>query len=153
MSEAADASLERPGSAVRAAECDHSRYDGNKPLGQIEDDIARTRMRLTAAIKALGQELAPRRFLDNGAEALQDSLEPQSDLFRDQVRAYAIPLALVAAGLGWLFAVKSRNWRRQQVSSAGATPVQAAEMGETPALVPIEANVADPLAPAALADK
>jgi len=49
MGEDTDVNSTRHGSAAQAAEADRGRYDGNKPFEQIEYDIARTRLRLSAA--------------------------------------------------------------------------------------------------------
>ena len=153
MDEEADARSTRPSSAVRAAEADRGRYAANKPLEQIENDIARTRVRLSAAIEALEEELAPHRVIENGAEVLRDALEPRSGSLSDQIRAYAIPLALIATGLGWLFVLRRRHWRNHPAGSPGETPAEAVETGETPAPAPIYANVLDPPEPVPLADK
>jgi uncharacterized protein DUF3618 len=152
MGDEADANPTRPALAAQAADADRSRYDGNKPLGQIEDDIARTRVRLGVAIEALGQELAPGRLIENSADAFRDSLKPQADWLRNQVRTVAVPLALITTGLGWLFAVRSRYWRSQLVGSPREAPAEAVEMGETPAPAPIEAHATNPPEPVSLAD-
>jgi Protein of unknown function (DUF3618) len=150
MDEEADAIATRPSSAVRAAEDKRGVYDGNKPLGQIEEDIARTRVRLSAAIEALEEELAPHRVIENGAEVLRDALEPRSGSLGDQVRAYVIPLALIATGLGWLFALRTRNWRSRLDASPRETPAGAVETGETPAPAAASSNVVEPVEPVSL---
>src|SRR5690349_9155667 len=76
-------------------------YDGSKPPSEIEEDIARTRVRLSAAINALERELVPARVIEASTEMLRSSLEPAPGPFRQQAWAYAIPLALIATGLGW----------------------------------------------------
>ena len=153
MDEEADAIAARPGPAVRVAEGDRGLYDENKPLGQIEEDIARTRVRLSAAIEALEHELAPRRVIENSAEVLRDSLEPRSGSFRDQMQAYAIPLALIATGLSWLFALRRRNWQSDLAAGPGETPAEAVETSETPAPAAAYTNVAERAEPVPLADE
>jgi len=153
MDEQADAIATRPGPAVRADEGDRGPYDRNKPLGQIEEEIARTRVRLSAAIEALEHQLAARRVIENSAEMLRGSLEPRSDSFRDQLRAYAIPLALIATGLGWLFALRRRNWQSDLATGPSETPAEAVETGETPAPAAAYTNVVEPAEPVPLADE
>jgi uncharacterized protein DUF3618 len=82
--------------------------EGSAPLRVIEDDIARTRVRLSATIEALERELAPRRVLENGAQVLRDSLEPRPCPFRDQVWAYAIPAS----------ADRDRSWLALRTAAA-----------------------------------
>src|SRR5215813_14194278 len=119
-------------------------YDGNKSPAAIEEDIARTRVRLSATIEALERELAPDRVLERSTLVLRNSLEPAPGSFREQVWAYAIPLALIATGLGWLFAVRRSSRREDTPSSLPETPVDAVEAGETPIPAPCYANVIDP---------
>ena len=51
-------------------------YNSDKPLHEIEDDIARTRVRLGATIEALERELAPARVV----QVLRNSLEPPAGI-------------------------------------------------------------------------
>jgi hypothetical protein len=153
MGEDTDVNSTRHGSAAQAAEADRGRYDGNKPFEQIEYDIARTRLRLSAAIEALEEELAPHRVIENGAEVLRGALEPRSGSLRDEIRAYAIPLALIASGLGWLFVLRHRYWRSDLAGGPGETPAEAVETGETPAPAAIYANMVDPPEPVTLTDE
>jgi Protein of unknown function (DUF3618) len=98
-----------------------ARYDSAKPLQVIEEDIARTRLRLSATINALERELTPHRVIENGAEMLRKSLEPRPGPFRDQVWAYAIPLALIVSGLGWLFVLRQRSHPSDIPSAIGVS--------------------------------
>ena len=50
-------------------------YDGNTPPQAIEEDIARTRVRLSATIEALKRELAPQQVLERGTELLRSFLD------------------------------------------------------------------------------
>src|SRR5689334_23594360 len=61
-------------------------YNGSKPAKEIEEDIARTRVRLSATIEALERELTPNRVLERSAELLRSSIEPAPGSFRDQDR-------------------------------------------------------------------
>ena len=106
-------------------------YDGSKPPQAIEEDIARTRVRLSATIEALERELAPHRVLERSTELLRSSLEPAPGSFRTQTRAYAIPLALIATGLGWLFLLRKRSYQPQTPASIGEMPAEEVELGET----------------------
>jgi hypothetical protein len=107
-------------------------YDASKPPHAIEEDIARTRVRLSATIEALERELAPDRVLERSTELLRSSLEPAPGPFRTQIWAYAIPLALITTGLGWLFLLRRRSYQPETPASFGEMPAEEVEMGETP---------------------
>lgn len=153
MDKERDAIATRSGPAVPGAEDDRGSYDANKPLHEIEEDIARTRVRLSATIEALERELAPRRFMDNAAEVLRDALEPSPGSSRDLVSPYAIPLALIATGLGWVFMLRRRKWQATAPANSGKASASAVETGEAPARAPLYADVVDPAEPVSLADK
>jgi hypothetical protein len=106
-----DATATRPSSAAQVPEDDRASYDGNKPPHEIEKDVARTRVRLNATIEALERELTPRRVIDMAHGTLRASLEPLAGPSRDRIATYAIPLALIAAGLGGLFMLRGRGYR------------------------------------------
>jgi len=135
------------------AEYPRSEYDGDKPLREIEEDIARTRVRLSATIDALERELAPARVVEKGAEALWKSLEPGPAPVRNQLWAYAIPLAMIVAGLGWLVALRRNNWGTGLPSEFGELPAEAIEVGETPMPVPPYAGLSQPVEPVSLIDQ
>ena len=128
-------------------------YDGSKPPSEIEEDIARTRVRLSAAIDALERELVPARVIEASTEMLRSALEPAPGPFRQQVWAYAIPLALIATGLGWLFVLRRRTYEADLPSSFGEMPVEAVELGETPTAGPFNADLASPAEPVALVEQ
>jgi len=131
MNKEADAIATSSGSATHVAEDGRGSYHGNKPLREIEDDIARTRVRFSPTIEALERKLlTPGRVIDNAAEALRGSLKPPADLSRGQAAAYAIPMALIAAGLGWLFMLRRRNWQADASADYGKGP---SSVAETPA--------------------
>jgi hypothetical protein len=127
-------------------------YDGSKPPSEIETDIARTRVRLSAAIDALGRELTPARLIESSTEVLRNSLEPAPGPSRRQAWAYAIPLALIATGLGWLFFLRRQTYEADLPSSFGEMPAEAVELGETPTSAPF-ADLASPTEPVALVDQ
>jgi len=120
-------------------------YDGSKAPDRIEEDIARTRARLSATIAALEDELAPARVLEQGTEMLRNSLEPAPGPFRQQVWAYAIPLALIVTGLGWLFMLRRRTYQGDLPSSYGELPAEAVETGENPIAAPSYDDLAEPV--------
>jgi Protein of unknown function (DUF3618) len=128
-------------------------YNGSKPPYAIEEDIARTRVRLSATIEALERELAPDRILEKSTDLLRSSLEPGPGSFREQAWAYAIPLALIATGLGWLFTLRRRSYRPQTPASFGEMPGEAVETGETPNPAPSYADVVGPVEPVSLVDE
>ena len=128
-------------------------YDGSKPPSEIEEDIARTRVRLSAAIDALERELVPARAIEASTEMLRSALEPAPGPFRQQVWAYAIPLALIATGLGWLFVLRRRTYEADLPSSFGEMPAEAVELGETPTPVAFGADLASPAEPVALVEQ
>jgi len=151
MDQGMDGKATRSSAAVPVAEA--ASYDGNKPPHAIEEDIARTRVRLGATIEALEHELAPRRVIENSAEMLRRSLEPRPGPFRDQVRGYAIPLALIATGLGWLFVLRRRSHQPDIPSNFGDTPADAATANETPSPAPCYPGVIDRVEPVPLVDE
>jgi hypothetical protein len=131
----------------RTAATQPGAYDGSKPPHAIEEDIARTRVRLSATIDALERELAPQRVLERSTELLRSSLEPAPGSFRTQAWAYAIPLALIATGLGWLFLLRRRSYQPETPASFGEMPAEAVEEGETPTPAPAFADLAGPVEP------
>jgi hypothetical protein len=128
-------------------------YDGNKSPSEIEEDIARTRVRLSAAIDALERELAPARVIETSTEVLRNALEPAPGALRQQVWAYAIPLALIATGLGWLFFLRRQTYEAELPSSFGELPAEAVELGETPTPETLHADLASPAESVALAEQ
>ena len=119
----------------------------------IEEDIARTRVRLSATIEALEQELAPHRVLERSTELLRSSLEPAPGPFRTQIWAYAIPLALITTGLGWLFLLRKRSYQPETPASFGEMPAEEVELGETPKPAPSLVDSAGPIEPVLLVDE
>jgi Protein of unknown function (DUF3618) len=133
-----------PDHAAAITEKGRELYDGDKPPHEIEEDIARTRVQLGSTIEALGREMAPRRVGERSVEVLRRALEPGQGPFRDQGWAYAIPLALILTGLGWLFALRRRAWQAERCAEA---PAGAAAMGETSAPASACADDAGPADP------
>jgi hypothetical protein len=131
----------------RTAATQPGAYDGSKPPHAIEEDIARTRVRLSATIDALERELAPQRVLERSTELLRSSLEPAPGSFRTQAWAYAIPFALIATGLGWLFLLRRRSYQPETPAGFGEMPAEAVEEGETPTPAPGFADLAGPVEP------
>jgi hypothetical protein len=128
-------------------------YEANTPMPVIEEDIARTRVRLSATIAALERELTPARVVEKSRIVLRSALEPAPGPFRRQVWAYAIPLALILSGLSWLFLLRRLGYQAEALSTAGAMPAEGAELGETPAPVPSYVDVAGPVEPVSLVDE
>lgn len=122
-------------------------YDGSKPPQAIEEDIARTRVRLSATIEALKRELAPQQVLERSRELFRNALEPAPGSFRTQTWAYAIPLGLIATGLGWLFLLRRLSYQPETPASFGETPAEQVELGETPAPAPAFAGAPGPVEP------
>ncbi len=151
MDQSMDGKATRSSAAVPVAEA--ASYDGNKPPHVIEEDIARTRVRLGATIEALEHELSPRRVIESSAEMLRRSLEPRPGPFRDQVRGYAIPLALIATGLGWLFVLRRRSYQPDISSNFGETPADAVAASETPSPAPCYPGVVERVEPVSLVDE
>ena len=87
---------------VGRADAPSSRYDANEPQQQIEADIARTRDRVGSTLDALERKLSPRRLIAEGTDSLLDAVGRDPDKIWTQLRANAIPLGLIAAGLAWL---------------------------------------------------
>jgi len=127
-------------------------YNRSKLPNEIEEDIARTRVRLSATIEALERELTPNRVLERSTELLRSSLEPAPGPFRTHSRAYAIPLALIATGLGWLFMLRRWSYRPETPASYGELPAEEIDIGETPAPAALYADVAGAAEPVSLVD-
>jgi hypothetical protein len=108
---------------------------------------------LSATIEALERELAPSRVVERSTEFLRSTLEPPPGPFREQVRAYAIPLALIVTGLGWLFMLRRRSYQAELPGSDGEMPAEAIETGETPAPSPAHAELAGEFEPVSLVDE
>ena len=122
-------------------------YDASKPPQAIEEDIARTRVRLSATIEELKRELAPHQMLERSTELLRSALEPAPGSFRTQAWAYAIPLALIATGLGWLFLVRRHSYQPETPASFGKMPAEEVEIGETPNPAPPFVDATGPVEP------
>jgi hypothetical protein len=148
-----DAIASPPSSAAPITGRDRASYEGKRRLHEIETEIARTRARLNAAIEALERQLATGRAIDNAAEMVRQALEPPPTSSLNRFRAYAIPLALIASGLGWLFMLRRRNWQADPAVARGETPAEAVEMGETPPPEPLYVNIIDPPEPVSLVDE
>ena len=154
MDKESDVIASPPSSAAPITESDRASYDGNRPLHEIEEEIARTRVRVSAAIEALERQLATGRAIDNAAEMVRRALEPPPiSSALDRFRAHAIPLALIASGLGWLFMLRRRNWQSDSPAARDETLAEAAEMGETPTPKPLYVNIIDPLEPVSSVDE
>ncbi|MBV9200727.1 MAG: DUF3618 domain-containing protein [Alphaproteobacteria bacterium] len=128
-------------------------HNGSKPANEIEEDIARTRVRLSATIEALERELTPDRVLERSTDLLRGSLDPGPGPFRDQVWAYAIPLALIVTGLGWLFLLRRRSYEPEMPAGYGEMPAEEIESGVTPAPEPSYTDVAGQFEPVSLVDE
>jgi hypothetical protein len=83
-------------------------YDGDKPLSEIEGDIAQTRAELGETLDALERKLAPRQLLEKGVDMLRGSMDENFDRLGETLRANPIPLALIGAGIGWLLLSRGR---------------------------------------------
>jgi hypothetical protein len=128
-------------------------YYANKSPNEIEEDIAHTRARLSATIGALERELAPNRLVEKSTDFLRNALEPPPGTFRQQIWAYAMPLALIATGLGWLFLLRQRTHQSHTAPIPGELPTEAIETGETPVPAPSNADVVGPVEPVSMADE
>ena len=128
-------------------------YAASESPHAIEEDIARTRVRLSATIEALERELAPHRVLERSTELLRSSLEPAPGPFHTQIWAYAIPLALITTGLGWLFLLRRRSYQPETPASFGEMPAEQVEMGETPNPAASFVDAATPVEPVSLVDE
>jgi hypothetical protein len=114
---------------------DRRAEQADKPPHEIENDIARTRVRLRATIEALERELAAERVVEKSREILETAIVAPSG---NRVLAYAIPLALIATGLGWLFTVRRRHYRVGLPARGTEIPGGAVASAQTP--VPASAH-------------
>jgi hypothetical protein len=93
-------------------------YDSNKPMAEIEEDIARTRAELGDTLDALERKLAPRQLLEKGVDMLRGSMDGQLEQVGETLRANPIPLALIGAGIGWM--LLSRSGGTDAIGNAAA---------------------------------
>ena len=112
--------MHQPKDRVAAARRD-AHHRSSSPRA-IEEEIAHTRVRLSATIDALERELAPNRVLEKSTELLRSSLEADPGCFREQAWVYTIPLALIATGLGWLFMLRRGSYRSGRPANFGKMP-------------------------------
>jgi hypothetical protein len=114
-------------------------YDADKPLGEIEEDIAQTRADLAETLDALERKLAPRHLLEKGVDMLRGSFDGEIGRIGETVRANPIPLALIGAGIGWL--LLGRTGGPSHVGApASSLPDMAEDGGEVAAPSPPEAH-------------
>ncbi|MFZ3237382.1 MAG: DUF3618 domain-containing protein [Stellaceae bacterium] len=79
--------------------------DSERPMDEIEVEIARTRARLATTADTLAAELAPARLVDRGVDMLNDFIgRPNAIGFGGGVRADPVALALIGLGVAWLVA-------------------------------------------------
>jgi hypothetical protein len=94
-------------------------YDANKPLSEIEQDIARTRAELSETLDAIERKLAPRHLLEKGVDMLRGSMDGDVGRVGETLRANPLPLALIGAGVGWLLLSRGGSDMTNQVSGEG----------------------------------
>jgi len=143
----------RPDVVRRPADGSRTGRNRDRSLIEIEEDIARTRVRLSGTIEALERELALDRVVEKSAQALRSALGPGPGPFRQQVRAYAIPLALIATGLSWLIMLRRRNYQAAVPSTVSETPAEAIAADETLVQASPLAEMAGPVEPVSLVDE
>lgn len=79
--------------------------DPDRPMDEIELEIARTRARLANTVDTLAEELAPPHLIDKGVDMLNGFLgRPDAIGFGGGFRADPVALALTGLGLAWLLA-------------------------------------------------
>jgi hypothetical protein len=84
---------------------------------EIEREIASTRTEIGRTADALKRRLAPGYLLGEGIEMITKYMAGQKDI-GVVIRANRVPLALIAAGVGWLVANKIRVEGRIVVTNA-----------------------------------
>jgi hypothetical protein len=157
-------------SATRSAGSrEPANWTRSKSPDEIEQEIARTRARLAAAVDRLGRRLAPRRLLESGLDAVKGSFarraEPElesssAERQRAPSRRGNRPLALFAVAGAWLvtdYLARRRAARLtrfpHRTPAIGHDPAEAAYAGRKPAAQPAvergrdEMSVRNPAAP------
>jgi hypothetical protein len=109
--------------------------DETRRVGEIEADIAVTRVELSETIEAIQERLTPSNIVANAKETMRHAATEKvrhmtDNSFVDTVRANPVPAAMIGLGAAWLlFKGRSspdngyraaRDWRNPRVSDAGA---------------------------------
>ena len=87
---------------------------------QLEQDAARTRVRMSQTIEQLRARLAKGQFLDQLTGYTQDGpvIEFSRNLARE-VREHPLPLVLIGIGVAWLIIARSRSSHRLEAHKIG----------------------------------
>jgi hypothetical protein len=125
---------------------DPGAYGGDKSPHEIQRDIALTRERLGTNIEALETKLSPHEIVRQGADALRSSFEGTGGLWAERIRANAIPLGIIAAGLALLLIPRSRRAQEEEAEGPSGTMGVLIEPQETEEAV--DALTPPPMVPA-----
>jgi hypothetical protein len=82
--------------------------DETRRVGEIEADIAETRVELSETIEAIQERLTPSNIVANAKETVRHAATEKvrqmtDNSFMDTVRANPIPSAMIGIGAAWLF--------------------------------------------------
>ncbi len=102
---------------------------GHPSAAEIEREISRTRAELGRTVDALERRLAPHSILGEGIDMITEYVGRKKALAGDlgeAVRANRVPLALIAAGVGWLVASNTRIGRGARDRPAAPVTAQGA---------------------------
>ena len=79
----------------------------DQTAAEIEKEIASTRAELGRTVDALERQLAPHHLLGEGIDMITEYVGGKKALvgeFGETIRANRVPIAVIAAGIGWLVA-------------------------------------------------
>lgn len=109
--------------------------DETRRVGEIEADIAETRVELSETIEAIQERLTPSSIVANATESMRHAATEKvrqmtDNSFMDTVRANPVPSAMIGLGAAWLLFKgrsssgngyrSSRDWRSAGGDNAGA---------------------------------
>jgi hypothetical protein len=109
--------------------------DQTRRVGEIEADIAATRVEMSETIEAIQERLTPSNIVANAKDTMRhvatEKVRQMTDnSFMDTVRANPVPSAMIGLGAAWLFFKgrsssdngyrASRDWRGASGSNAAA---------------------------------
>lgn len=82
--------------------------DETRRVGEIEADIAETRVELTETVEAIQERLTPSNIVSNATESVRHAASERvrqmtDNRFMDTIRSNPIPAAMIGIGAAWLY--------------------------------------------------
>jgi len=97
--------------------------DETRRVGEIEREIAETRVELSETVEAIQERLTPSNIVSNATESVRHAASEKvrqmtDNTFMDTVRANPIPSAMIGIGAAWLY-FKGRSNTRESYRDSG----------------------------------